>query len=133
MKDPERSRRIKTIERRIKPLVQLLNQKGIKTIGSCQGHFGYDEPKVVTERAYVEFISSKAEFLKIQEIILGSLGRRRKSWLRFENKGKEDSGLITGTLYIGSPKDRSLPKQRGAIDRLIKKITSVIQKKYFLI
>ena len=132
MRDPERTKRIRTIERRIKPLVQILNRRGIKTIGSCQGHFGYDEPKVVTEQAYVEFISSKDEFFKLQELISRNLGRRRKSWLNFKNKEKENSELISGTIYIFPPKDRSPQKRRKAIDRLIKKITKVVQEEYLL-
>ena len=80
MRDPERAKSIKTIERRIKPLVKTLNQRGIRTIGSCQGHFGYDEPKEVTEKSYLELVISREKFSEIQEIILGSFGRERKNW-----------------------------------------------------
>ena len=130
MKDPERSKRIKTIERRIKPLIQALKQKGIETGGSCQGHFGYDEPREVTEKAYVEFICPEEVFLRIKLIILNGLGRRRKLWLSFDNGAREESELICGFVYIFPPEDRSFQQQRKAVDGVIKKITKLVQEKY---
>jgi tRNA(Phe) wybutosine-synthesizing methylase Tyw3 len=70
MKDPERCENSNKIEKGVSPLVKELNNvDNTRTFGSCQGHFGFEEPEPFNNRAYIEFMMPRGKFGQLEKAI----------------------------------------------------------------
>ena len=55
------------IDRRILPLVKVLNEKGYRTISSCEGHF--DEETELWSKANVVFYAEKKKINRLKDVL----------------------------------------------------------------
>lgn len=126
MRDPERYESNNQVERRIAPLVEALNEcEYTRTFGSCQGHFGFEEPELFNKKAYVEFRMPRDKFREIERIIHQNMSVN-DCQVEFDDYLPNDA-YFYGSLYIIPDRSLKYKEQRRAADEMINKIARIIQ------
>jgi hypothetical protein len=126
-KDPERCKCSNEIEKRIDPLVKALNKIGsTRTFGSCQGHFGFQEPKPFNGRAYVEFRMPRDKFRELKRAVYESINDDRCK-IEFDDY-LPDGAYFYGSLYIIPNKRLKHEEQRDITGKTINELTKIVRR-----
>ncbi|MDH5695966.1 MAG: hypothetical protein OEZ00_05105 [Dehalococcoidia bacterium] len=127
MKDPERCQHNQEIENRISPLVEAFNKcTNTRTFSSCQGHFGFEEPKPVSGKSYVEFRMPQDKFRELEQATYNSInGGRCSIW--FDQYITGDA-YFYGCVYVIPDEDLGPEEQRQVADEAICRLAAIIEK-----
>jgi len=127
LRDPERYEFNNKVEGRIASLVEALNEcEYTRTFGSCQGHFGFEEPEPFNKKAYVEFRMPRDKFREMEQIIYQSISVN-DCQVEFDDYLPNDA-YFYGSLYIIPGRNLEYKEQRKVADEMINEIARIIKR-----
>ena len=126
MRDPERCEYSDEIEKGVRPLVEALNRcRNTRTFGSCQGHFGVQEPELLNSKCYVEFRMPRSKATKLKQAIYESVGVSRCK-IEMDDYLPGDDAYFYGSIFIIPDENLEAKAQRRVADGMINRITEIV-------